>query len=352
MNLQTLKKCSIDYALWEVTSNCNLACLHCRAAATPEIIEKDNIKGEEAKRLLISLANLKTKTLVFTGGEPLLRDDLEDIISYAVSLGIRCRIQSNGLLLTHERAEKFKNIGVFSFGIGLDSPNSNTHDKIRNCKGAFDIAVNAIKIIKDVGLACHVETTLSQFNINDLESMFTFVTSLGVDTFLARSAIFSGRTTTDKSEFVLTKDEYHKTLLKLYELSRQHKNIISGCQDPLYNTLKQNFTDKISQIKSSTSKQILCGCSAGLNMVDIHSSGEIGLCTFLKHIVIGNIKKSSLEDIWERRFENSQEIADCVSRNLKGKCQNCAYRYFCGGCRARALAVNKNILESDPYCWN
>lgn len=346
--LDKTAKSNIHYVLWEVTQKCNLRCIHCRANASPDKKEGKLIKSKDAFNLLDDIAKLGCPALALTGGEPLLRQDIIGIVSYATSKKIPTRIQSNGLLLTEQVADKLKKAGLMSFGIGLDGSNSSIHDKIRNQRGAFNGAIKAIRILKAKNIKVHVEFTINRINFNDLVATLDLLESLGVDTFLARAVIFKGRATLDNSIFRLSSSKYKKILELIYK-ERGKRKIILNCQDPLYHLVDKNLMEKLKTYGNIYSGKILTGCTAGLNMIHIHSNGDVGVCTFL-NLIIGNVFEKSLLQIWRERF-SVPEIKRLINREYEGFCKNCSDRFICGGCRARALCFNNNIFGQDPYCW-
>jgi radical SAM protein with 4Fe4S-binding SPASM domain len=287
-------------------------------------------------------------TLALTGGEPLLRKDIVDLVKYATSKNIKTRIQSNGQLLTEEMADKLKGAGILSYGIGLDGANEEINDKIRNKKGALKKAIRAIKILKERGIKVHVEFTVTKLNLNELKSTLDMLESLGVDTFLARAAIFTGRAKANNSIFRLSPNEYRKFL---EEISRERKTrkMILNCQDPLYHLVDKELVKEMQKHGNIYSGNIISGCTAGINMIHIHSNGDIGICTFL-NTILGNIFKKSLVNIWNNR-NKIPEINQLINRKYEGKCKTCSDRFICGGCRARALLIKNNLFEHDPYCW-
>lgn len=344
-------KNDLHYVLWEVTQRCNLCCIHCRAASSPQTQEENLIKGDDMVRLIKELKELGCPTLALTGGEPLLRPDIVDIVKEATRQGIKVRIQSNSLLLTEDLAKALKEAGLYSFGVGLDGSRPEISDKIRNLDGAFDKAVSSIKILKKLGMKVHVEFTITRINKDDLVATLDLLESLGVDTFLARAAIFTGRATEDNPVFVLKPLEYRKFLEELSEERKRRKiNIVINCQDPLYHLADSAIIDKLKEFGDIYSGKIISGCTAGQNMIHVRCDGKIGVCTFLQDVVLGNFYEESLIDIWENR-KNIEEIRRLVSRKYSGVCGVCSDRFICGGCRARALLINKDLMAADPYCW-
>jgi AdoMet-dependent heme synthase len=343
------KKTELHYALWEVTQKCNLRCIHCRADASPEKEEGKLIEGDDVSRLIDQLSEMGCPTLALTGGEPLLREDIVQIVKYATSKKVRTRIQSNAQLLTEDIADQLKNAGLFSYGVGMDGSNAEINDKIRNKKGAFDKSISAIKMLKAKGIKVHVEFTVTKINLHDLHATLDFLESIGVDTFLARAAIFTGRATADNATFRLSKLEY-KIFLEQLSKERKERKMILNCQDPLYHLADASIVDKLKTYGDIYSGCVLSGCTAGLNMVHIHSNGDVGICTFLPNVILGNIFESSLQEIWDGRL-NILEVKRLVKRDYKGKCKSCPDKFICGGCRARALCIENDLFEHDPYCW-
>jgi radical SAM protein with 4Fe4S-binding SPASM domain len=344
-----LRGIHLDYVLWEVTSRCNLSCLHCRADASPAISDEGNLTTNEGEKLIKQLAEGSVNTLVLTGGEPLLRPDIAHLVRYATESGLRVRIQSNGLLLDKPLALELKRSNLMSFGVGLDGDSPSIHDLIRRKTGAFDGAVRAINIAKDAGLECHVEFTLTRLNMDCVEKLLELLVKLKVDTFLGRSAIFAGRSTVSENLFRLNPQIYKTFLTKLARLSREITLPTINSQDPLYRLVCPEYARLCTLAQAENpNRRVLSGCSIGLNMAHIHSNGDVGFCTFLPQLTIGNVRQSHFFSIWMNRISQAKVF---VSRQLKGNCGECVNRYFCGGCRARAKALKGDIFGEDPYCW-
>lgn len=343
------EKFLVHYVLWELTQKCNLSCIHCRADASPNKEEKKIIQGKYIFHLLDEIKKMGAPTLALTGGEVLLRSDLVDIVSYATSQNIPVRIQSNGLLLTEKLAYQLKESGIFSFGIGLDGSSADIHDKIRNKKGSFKKAIEAIKLLKFVGFKVHTEYTITKINRDDILKTLDLLESLNVDTFLVRAAIFAGRATANSETFKISSIEY-KEILEQLSKERRVRKIILNSQDPLYHLADKQVMEKLKKYGDVTSGKVLSGCTVGLNMIHVHADGQVGVCTFLPNLIIGNIFEKPLSQIWEERTK-MPEIKCLMNRELNGSCKNCSDRFICGGCRARALTLTGDLLGHDPYCW-
>ena len=173
---------------------------------------------------------------------------------------------------------------------------------------------------------------------------------MGVNTFSARSALFSGRAKSGEDDvFQITKEQYKKTLEQLCE-ERYKNEMIIVCQDPLYHLIDKGIMDGLKQYGDITSGKVLSGCTVGLNMAHINKDGRVGVCTFIPDVIIGNIFEKPLSEIWLNRG-NHPDIKKLMNREYKGNCKKCADRFICGGCRARALVLKNDLFEEDPYCW-
>lgn len=247
-------------------------------------------------------------------------------------------------------ADDLKKAGLFSYGVGLDGANPEINDKIRNKKGAFEKSVWAIKALKARDIKVHVEFTITRINIGEISKAIDFLETIGVDTFLARAVLFSGRATKGDVDFRLTPQEYKKVLEELKAKSKNRK-IILNCQDPLYHLVDEDLVEKLKEHGDIYSGKVISGCTVGINMVHIHADGNVGVCTFLPNVILGNIFEDSLVDIWNNR-KAIPDVKRLIDREYNGNCGVCSDRFICGGgCRARALQKTNNMFDQDPYCW-
>ena len=338
----------LDYVLWEITHKCNLECIHCRSASSPSLEERELISGEYIDQLLEELVSLGRPTLVLTGGEPLTRKDFMEIVDKIEKYNIPFRVQTNGLLLTDKIAKKLADASVLNVGIGLDGPEE-IHDVIRNKRGAFKRAIKAIKILNKYEIPVHIEFTIMKLNLHYIRHTLDILDrEVKIDTFLARSVIFSGRATPFYDYFLLTPNEYRQALYVLYNESKKRSFMVQS-QDPLYFKINPDLIKIYKKYGDIFSGNILSGCSACLNMLNIRPDGSVGICSFIPY-TIGNIKTQSLAEIWRNRLKYNF-CRKLYNRELHGKCSRCPFKYICGGCRARALAITGDLFGEDPYCW-
>ena len=158
---------SLRLVAWETTRNCNLACIHCRASATagPHSGELDT---SEAFRLLDQIAEVAKPIIILTGGEPLLRDDIFEIAAYGTAKGLRMVMAPNGTLVTEPIAKKLVDVGIKRISISLDGATRESHDRFRKVDGAYEGALNAMKIARKVGLDFQVNTTITKTNLDQI----------------------------------------------------------------------------------------------------------------------------------------------------------------------------------------
>jgi len=333
----------ISYILWDITHRCSLKCRHCRASA-PFAFEE--LSTEDGKSLLDQLEELGVKTLAISGGDPLLRNDLPELIKYATDKGMRVRIQTNGQLITDELLDKFKKAGCDEFGIGLDSCKPKNHDWLRNKPGAFEKTITSIKKIKRFGFRLHVEFTLNPQNKKELSEMIKFCDSLNVNTLFSRCVIPVGRGKDTK--LLLSQKEYSNLLDTLCKEKYVNERLKIASEDPLWILTDKKLLKKVlSSHPNALEGGFISGCLAGLNMFYINPAGKVYPCSFI-NTELGDLKKEKFKDIIRK---SDEKIPFMNRNNLKGKCKTCDLKYLCGGCRARAFFKFGDYFQEDPMCW-
>jgi radical SAM protein with 4Fe4S-binding SPASM domain len=319
---------------WNVTSKCNFSCKHCYVPPP----EQRDLSSQEARKLINRLADFNVQKLYISGGEPLLRGDLFDLIKCASDLGLRVATITNGWHMTREKALLFKSSGVDQVSVSVDGIGK-THDEFRNKVGSFARCKKAIELLKNAGVNTYLSPTFSKHNLNELPRLFSLALELGVN-FSIKVMIPMGQAKV-LSEYCLSPEE-HKHLYE-YLLAKETEfdgkmDIVTTCNP--YSVL---FKDK----HKLASDRIRGGCTAGISILCISADGRILPCSRLQ-VVLGNIRVDSLADVWYGS-EILNELRD--RENLKGKCGECRYRNWCGGCRAMALAQRRDYLAEDPSCW-
>ena len=338
--IEIFSKDSIQFAQWDITSKCNLRCQHCRAWKLPT---EEELSTEEGKGLLSQLYGLKIQVLNFSGGEPFLRKDIFKLLDYAKDFPL-LTITTNGILLLNKEYIKmlkpFKNIRISLSLDGLEK----FHDNFRQVSGTFKKAISVVKNLTKESIRTSIRFTLTSFNEDEVEPLFDLVSKYKIESFNIRAVLPLGRA--DASMMPSAK-RYQKILKNLFVKSKKKKiPIISG--DPILLPLFPELLGKVwDEMGEKVLSEICAGCLAGEETLYIKPNGDVGVCAYVPKIV-GNIKEQSLIEMINKTslFQKLYNYRE----KLKGKCGKCKFKYLCGGCRAVALALNKDLYAEDPRC--
>ena len=312
---------------WELTAACNLSCRYCRASASHEP-DQGELDTDEAKRFVESIAPLKPM-LILSGGEPLLRPDLFQIIRLAVSLGIRVSLASNGTLITSGLAEEIADSGVSRVSISLDGADAAMHDHGRG-QGSFERSIRGIENLRG-RVDFQINFTVTQKNQSELIRIFDLAEKLGAAALHIFFLVPTGR---GREEDVITPVRQEEMLRQIEgEMDRRTLEVQVTCA-PQYARLKRPGHGRGSG-----------GCLAGRGFVFVSRKGEVYPCGYLP-LRVGSVREKNFIEIWE----NSPELQALREVRLKGKCSRCDFSRSCGGCRARAYALTGDYLQSDPSC--
>jgi len=340
------KKANLRLVAWEITRRCNLSCIHCRVN-TINKLDKEELSTKEAYLLIDEIAKVSKPTLILTGGEPLLRQDIFKIASYGIGKGFTVVMAPNGTLITKKVAAKMKDVGIKRISISLDGASAKTHDEIRGVPGAFERALKGIKWAKTTGVEFQINTTVTKQNYIQINDIINLSIKLG-----AVACHFFFLVPTGRAKEMVGKEllgnEYESVLTQLYDESKKVAiKIKVVCAPHYFRIIRQREKEDFLQFgKNKPLDTLTKSCLAGTAFCFVSYKGEVFPCGYL-NINCGNIKSQSFKDIWE----NSQvfnELRD-LSR-YKGKCGRCKYINVCSGCRARAYAKTGDYLEEEPNC--
>ncbi|MCL7382789.1 MAG: radical SAM protein [Thaumarchaeota archaeon] len=327
------------HPVFEVTSNCNLRCLHCHARGGE--FRLDELDTKNAKKVIESLADVREfRTLVFTGGEPLVRRDIFQLMEYASNIGFYTILATNATLITREVARKLKEVKIGGIAASIDFVDPVMHDEYRGASGAFEKTLKGILNAQREGLYIQINITISKRNINQLRELTILADKIGAHVILLYQLIPSGR---GENLFDETLDsEYFRILIE------KLRNIQSGINPvtvPVGLPEYFAYLTKSIGLNPKIASHVFRGCIAGRGMYYIKPNGDVWPCPFLP-IPAGNLKEKSAKEIWRSSVFNMFRDRS----RLKGQCSRCIYREVCGGCRARAYAYTRDPLESDPCC--
>jgi radical SAM protein with 4Fe4S-binding SPASM domain len=318
----------------EVTGRCNLNCIHCEVRGGEPKLDPPL---HQVYHMIDSIATVpEFKMLVLTGGEPLIRSDIYEIIRYAKKVGFEVTIATNGTLLTRKTAQKLSALDVAGVAVSLDFTKSKLHDKFRGMPGAWKMAIEGMKNAIKEDLYLQANITLSKLNFTELPRLLKLVDELGSCVVLLYQFEPIGRGKLIE-EMTLTPKEFLNVIESVFYLQRQLKTLVIPVGLPQYFAYLCNKTPL---------KSFFEGCVAGRGMFYVKWYGDAWPCAFLP-IRIGNVLKNTALEILTKN-ELINKIKNRI--NIEEPCRSCKYRENCGGCRSRAYLMTKNLLAADPIC--
>ena len=316
---------------WNLTRKCNLKCPHCYINATTKELEGE-LDTAESKQLLDQIAKVSRPLLVLSGGEPLLRNDVYELVRYGTEKGLRMGLGSNGGLIDAKAARKLKEAGIKTVSISLDSHIPQQHDEFRGVVGSWKKAVNAVKALRENNVLVQVNTTLTQQNYNQIDDIMSLSERIGVENFHLFFLVPTGRGAKIAD---ITPAMYEEMIKNTFAKTSKHRlNVRPSCAPQFMRIAKDMGLDM---------RQWIRGCIAGLYYCRIYPNGDITPCPYLP-IKLGNIREKSFKEIWQ---DSPVFKALRDPDLLKGKCGICEYKNLCGGCRARAYGLSSDFID---YC--
>jgi radical SAM protein, BA_1875 family len=351
-------------AIWEVTQSCDLACKHCRAAAQP-IAHPDELSNAEGKALIDQIADMHIPIFVFTGGDPLKRKDVYELISYAAGKGVQVALTPSATpLLTREAIFKMKEAGLVRLGISLDGSTPEIHDNFRGLPGAWARTIQAVEWANEAGIPIQVHTTISRHNAHDLDSLCNLFEKLSIVMWNVFFLVPVGR---GQLGDLLSGEEFEKVFGKIYELSHKVSFQIKTTEAMHYRRylLQNNLQERkmghghphaaqhqyepgapTADAKTRTMGWATRRVNDGKGFMFISHVGNVYPSGFLP-IHAGNIRETPLAEIY-RNAPIFKSLRD--TSKLEGKCGACEYKEICGGSRARAYALTGDPLAQEPCC--
>jgi heme b synthase len=332
---------------WETTRRCNLACLHCRAAAGSGPYAGE-LTTDEGVALLTDLARMGQAVVILTGGEPLLRGDIYDLAAHGTQLGLRLVMAVNGTLLTPAIAARLREVGVQRVSISLDGATAASHDRLRAVDGAYAGALSGIAACRQKGLPFQVNTTITRANLKELPDIYELAIKLEAAAHHVFVLVPTGRGEALKDE-LLSPGQYEETLRWLLDRQREGRLFLKPtCAPQYYRLWRQEARARGEKITPPAPgmEAMTKGCLGGQGFAFVSHEGEVQPCGYLE-LPAGNIRETPFPEIWAHSplFKQLRAVDD-----YHGKCHCCQYRKVCGGCRARAYALTGDVLGEDPIC--
>lgn len=318
---------------WDITGECNLRCAHCYYLdGRPHENEMTN---EEIKRIIEEMSAYGVGSISFSGGEPFMRKDFLEIAIYASNIGFKSvGVATNGTLIDCDIAPQLK-VANLNVQVSIDGDNAEIHDKIRGMKGAFDLAIRAIKLLLREGIDVSVCTTATKLNVDRIPDIIQLMQDLDVKNYRVQGVMPIGRGKINVEELRLTPSR----MKKLVEYLESKKITVSS-----YNfTLKPPPTEPVDYCRSGA-------CSAASSSCSITPQGNVVPCTYFWGMNAENLRDHTFQWIWENsmllNYFRSIQLND-----IKGLCRDCKWLLLChGGCKAENY-TDGDIFKSNLNCW-
>jgi radical SAM protein with 4Fe4S-binding SPASM domain len=352
------------FSVWNFTNRCNLKCKHCYQSAGKGL--DGELTLDEKLAIVDQLGENYMPMIAFAGGEPTISDDLVPVLARCRDYQIHTSLATNGALLTPKLADQLTEAGLRYVEVSLDSVNPEKHDRFRGIPGAWAKTVEGMKtVVAAPGLRLGVAMCVHHDNSDEVRDMIEFAIDIGASCFAYFNFIPVGRGT-GMVEQDITPDQRERLLELLNEYIQSGRiGVISTCpqfgrvclaHSPIYSgRVAASHAGSGSGTKARVIAKYLGGCGAGRTYVSIQPNGNITPCVYMPDRVMGNLRDASLKEIIDK-----SDLWDLLNRRDQrwGHCGVCAFRYYCGGCRARSDAYFSDPAGPDPGCifnineWN
>jgi radical SAM protein with 4Fe4S-binding SPASM domain len=343
--------------VWNCTKKCNLHCIHCYSSAGDKDPAEILTTGQ-AKSFLHDLADFGVPVILFSGGEPLLRQDIFELAQFARELGIRTALSTNGTLITEKEAKKIKNAGFAEVGISVDGIDDK-NDRFRGQKGAYEAALQGIRNSVSLGLRVSLRMTINQANHMDIPAVFDLIGREEVERVCFYHLVYVGRAQglakddLSRSQTRAAVDLICDQTTDLYQRGIEKEVLtVDNHADGVYLYLKLKKQDPDRAEKVLALLRANGGNNSGIRIGAVDELGNVHADQFWQHYSFGNVRHRKFSDIW---LDTSDPLM-CGLKDrkglLKGRCTRCSYLELCNGnLRVRAEAVFGDVWAEDPACY-
>ena len=350
---------------WNLTYRCNLACEHCYLDAggaplvrTENFADRSELGTDECFRVIDEIAAFAPECMtILTGGEPLLRRDILEIVRRAAERELWVVVGTNGVRITENVARRLAEAGARGLSLSLDALDPDRHDRFRRVRGAWQNTVEGAQILNTTGLPFIVQTTAGSHNLGELDAIADFVH----DRLAAKVWNLYFLVPTGRGQFVsdMTPAQYDEVLASLYRIQQKYNRrmlVNAKCAPHYIKTVLENAGAETDPIPTDAESPGLSpirtysggagGCPAGTHYMGIRPNGDVTPCPYLP-VFAGNLRGSPLAELW-----TSSEVFTDIRRrsSLGGRCGACEMNAHCGGCRARAYGMTGDLMAEDPLC--
>ena len=343
--------------VWNVTRRCNLKCLHCYAQATAGPAQ-DELSHQAALDLLRDLKDFGAPVILFSGGEPLLRPDLFDLVDRAVAHGMRAVISTNGTLISRDLAWRLKDLGLSYVGISLDGAAA-VHDRFRGESGSFAAAMAGVRHCREMGLKVGLRFTVSRLNYREVPAIFDLVEEYQLPRICFYHLVYAGRGTKLVAE-ALSHPQTRELLdlicartRRIFDSGRAAEVLtVDNHADGPYLYLKLLKEDPRRAAEVLELLKMNEGNNSGRGIGCVSWDGEVHADQFWRHYSFGNVQRRPFGEIWTDLTNPLMARLKDKKRYVGGRCARCRWLEICAGnFRVRAEALNGDLWAPDPACY-
>ncbi len=343
--------------VWNIGRTCNLKCLHCYSDSWAKRYSGE-LTTAEAKAVLDDLGDFRVPAVLFSGGEPLLRKDLFELVAYARAKKLSTVLSTNGTLIDAAMAKRVKEAGFSYVGISLDGIGP-VHDHFRGVPGTYDKVVAAYRHLKKAGQKVGLRLTLTPQTSEDIGRVFAFIEDEGIDRVCFYHLVPAGR---GKELFKPATQQVRKSVgqildwvdsLKKRGVQKEVLTVDNPCDGPfLIMRMRASKDPRAEDVQRLLEWNGGGRYSSGVGIADIDSQGNVHPDQFWQQYKLGNVRERKFSEIWmDTRDPLMQRLKDKLPY-LKGRCGSCRWKEICGGgLRARADIVTGDPMQADPACY-
>jgi radical SAM protein len=335
-------------AIWELTQACDLACVHCRACATPAR-DAGELSTEEGKRLLDQIAAMGTPLMVLTGGDPAKRNDLLELIAHGTRCGLAMAVTPSGTpLMTRALLQEMRDAGMARLAVSVDGPDAVTHDAFRRVAGSFAHTMRILGDAAELGVERQVNTTVGPHNMGALPLVAKLVADVGAVLWSVFVVVPTGRA---GGSLLLGPNAMERLLEQLAEIAETAPFDVKTTAAPHFRRIqlarkaRAHPTGVLRDVGDDGQVRGPRGINDGSGFLFVSHRGDIYPSGFLP-LRAGNVRSDALAEV----YRQSPLFRELREGRLEGKCGACPFQRVCGGSRARAYAMTGSVLASDPLC--
>jgi len=339
--------------VWNITRTCNLRCAHCYASSE-NVRYPGELTTSQAMAVIDDLADFKAPVILFSGGEPLLREDLFELASHAGGKGVRCVLSTNGTMIDGAMARRINSAGLAYVGVSIDGT-GRAHDKIRGQQGCFDAAIEGLRHCREAGLRTGLRFTMHRLNVQELPAIFELIEQEDISRLCIYHLAYSGRGGR-MARHDLQPAETRAAVDYIFAQARSLPNreilTVDNHTDAPYLHLALSAQDPARAKEVYRLLRRNGGNRSGIAISCIDNLGDVHPDQFSWHQSLGNVLRRPFSQIWQDESNSVLSVLRDRKPLLKGRCGACRFLEICNGnLRARAYAATGDWLASDPACY-